>query len=71
MNYLRILIADDHPLFRKGLEMSMKTINRIEKIFQAENGKGVLEVLEKEPVDIIFMDIKMPLQNGIETTQLR
>ncbi|MEO8146076.1 MAG: response regulator transcription factor [Bacteroidia bacterium] len=70
MDNLKILIADDHPMFRKGLEMSMKTITRVGKVLQAENGLHVLEVLEKEPVDIIFMDIKMPMQNGIETTRI-
>jgi len=70
MNNLTILIADDHPMFRKGLELSMKTISRVGKVLQAENGLQALEVLEKESVDIIFMDIKMPLQNGIETTRI-
>lgn len=70
MENLKILIADDHPMFRKGLELSMKTISIIGKILQAENGLVVLDILEKEPVDIIFMDIKMPLQNGIDTTKI-
>lgn len=69
MENLKILIADDHPMFRKGLELSIKTISIVGKIFQAENGLQVMEVLEAEPVDVIFMDIKMPLQNGIETTK--
>lgn len=70
MENLKILIADDHPMFRKGLELSIKTIGIVGKIVQAENGLQVLEMLEKELVDVIFMDIKMPLQNGIETTKL-
>ncbi len=70
MNNLKILITDDHQMFRKGLEMSIKTITRVGKILQAENGLEAMEILEKEPVDIIFMDIKMPQQNGIETTKL-
>lgn len=70
MENLKILIADDHPMFRKGLELSIKTISIVGKIVQAENGMQVLEMLEKELVDVIFMDIKMPLQNGIETTKL-
>lgn len=70
MENLKILIADDHPMFRKGLELSIKTISIVGKIVQAENGLQVLEMLEKELVDVIFMDIKMPLQNGIETTKL-
>lgn len=69
MENLKILIVDDHPMFRKGLELSIKTISIVGKIVQAENGLQVLEMLEKEPVDVIFMDIKMPLLNGIETTK--
>lgn len=70
MENLKILIADDHPMFRKGLELSIKTISIVGKILQAENGLQVLDVLETETADVIFMDIKMPLQNGIETTKL-
>lgn len=70
MENLKILIADDHQMFRKGLELSIKTISTVSKIMQAENGLFVMDVLSKEPVDVIFMDIKMPHQNGIETTKL-
>ncbi|HQU99988.1 MAG: response regulator transcription factor [Bacteroidia bacterium] len=70
MENLKVLIADDHQMFRKGLELSIKTINSVGKILQAENGLFVMDILSKEEVDIIFMDIKMPHQNGIETTKL-
>lgn len=69
MNNLSILIADDHILLRKGLEASVKSIAIVEKIFQAANGLEVLTILEKEKIDLVFMDIKMPLQNGIVTTR--
>ncbi|MBK8845255.1 MAG: response regulator transcription factor [Bacteroidetes bacterium] len=65
-----ILIADDHSLFRKGLESTLKLIQVIKKIDQAENGLKVIEHLRNNPVDLIFMDINMPQQDGIATTKI-
>lgn len=69
MSY-NILIADDHALFRKGLEATLKLIHTVKKIEQAENGLKVIEHLRHNPVDIIFMDINMPEQDGISTTRM-
>src|ERR1041384_3596625 len=70
MKLINVLIADDHQMFREGLESLMKLkIPCISKIFQAKNGKEVLEILNKESVDIIFMDIHMPVKDGIQTTR--
>lgn len=63
-----VLIADDHALFRQGFEVLLKTLDTIQSVHHAENGEEVLVVLEKNKVDIVFMDIRMPIMNGIETT---
>lgn len=66
----KILVADDHQLFRKGMESTLKTIKTVKQVFQAENGLEVINFLNNEMVDVIFMDIKMPVQDGIATTKM-
>lgn len=66
---INILIADDHTIFRAGLAALLKRIPRIAHVKQASNGKEVLTILETEPMDIILMDITMPVLDGIETTR--
>ncbi len=66
----KILVADDHQLFRKGMESTLKTIKAVKQVFQAENGLEVINFLHNEMVDLIFMDIKMPVQDGIATTKM-
>lgn len=65
---LSVILADDHELFRKGLELTLKNVTQISKIRHAENGSLVRQLLEQEPAHIVFMDIRMPVMNGIETT---
>ncbi len=63
----RILIVDDSSLARKVLIRALESIGvRPECIFQAENGVQALEILEKNWVDCVFLDINMPEMNGIE-----
>jgi DNA-binding NarL/FixJ family response regulator len=66
---LRVIVADDHKIFRVGMVSTLKSIKSIQYICQAQNGQEVLDILKKEPIDIIFMDIKMPVMNGIEATK--
>ncbi|MBL0341318.1 MAG: response regulator transcription factor [Bacteroidetes bacterium] len=69
MKPLNIIIADDHPLFREGLERALLRIQPDFQIFHASHGIKVLELLDSEVVDIIFMDIRMPDRDGIEITR--
>jgi DNA-binding NarL/FixJ family response regulator len=66
---LKILIADDHSLFREGLELLLSRIPRIKKIIHAENGQKALLLCGKEKFDIILMDIEMPVMDGIMATR--
>jgi len=66
---IKIYLVDDHNLFREGLKFLLSNDDLISEIYEAENGKDLLEnVLDVKP-DIILMDIEMPVMNGIEATK--
>ncbi len=65
---IRVLIADDHAIFRQGLRSLLAEQAAIEVAGEAENGQQVLGFLENESVDVVLMDIKMPELSGIEAT---
>ena len=66
----KIIIVDDHLIFRKGLSLLLNEIPNINVIGEASNGVELLNLLNMLSPDLIFMDIKMPEMNGIETTKL-
>ncbi len=63
---INILIADDHALMRAGLKRILKDEPDIKVIAEASNGFEVLEVVKKEEVDFIVLDLTMPGKNGLE-----
>jgi len=69
MKPLKIIVADDHPLFREGLEQALLRIQPLFTIFTASNGNEVIDLLYNEAVDLIFIDIRMPGRDGIEITR--
>lgn len=67
-NGMKVLIAEDHPVNRKLLETFLRKFGA--DVYLAEDGKQAVEVIEKTPgIDLIFMDIYMPVMNGIEATE--
>ena len=69
---IKIVLADDEELFRKGIYFLLQREPNIEVIFEAANGNQLMDFLKnnsKHP-DIILMDLKMPLLNGVEATKL-
>lgn len=68
-NKIKIAIADDHGLFRKGLSEIVAGFDNMSIVFEAGNGAELLEQLKKvaQPPDICILDINMPLMNGYET----
>lgn len=66
---IRILIADDHHVVRRGLVFFLKTQQEIEIIGEAKNGKEAVELALSLKPDIVLMDLEMPVQNGIEATR--
>jgi len=67
MKKLRILIVDDIFTNRLLLSELIKTLGH--ESFQAENGKEAIEILESKEIDLILMDIEMPVMNGLETCE--
>lgn len=62
---IRVLLADDHPLVRVGLEMFLNSDPRFEVVGHAGNGKEAIEAAAKLQPDVICLDILMPVQDGI------
>ncbi len=69
MSRLRVLIADDHPLFRDGLRMLLETLPDIEVVGEATTGEEVQRLTASLQPDVILMDVKMPGVSGIEATR--
>ena len=64
-----VLIADDHKIFRVGLSAILRNIPSIGAVYEALNGKEVLETLARHAVSFVFMDIKMPVMDGVAATR--
>jgi len=69
MQQIKIAIVDDHDLFREGLKLVIGQVENFEVIFDSSNGNIFLEFLQKSIPDVVLMDIKMPIIDGIETTR--
>jgi DNA-binding NarL/FixJ family response regulator len=66
---IRILIADDHKIFREGLRTLLQNRGDIEVIGEADNGRTVVALAAERRPDVIIMDVAMPDLNGIEATR--
>jgi len=69
MDSLRILIADDHPLFRKGMRTLLAATADTEVVGEATTGQEVIELAATLQPDVILMDLQMRGINGIEATR--
>ena len=69
MERLRVLIADDHPLFREGLHGLLDSLAETEVVGEATTGAEAITQAKALQPDVILMDIKMPGINGIEATR--
>ncbi len=69
---IKLALADDHTLFRKGLVQILNAYNGIEVVFQASNGKEMMEMLAELDAlpDVCLVDINMPVLNGYDTVKL-
>jgi DNA-binding NarL/FixJ family response regulator len=65
---LRVLIVDDHALFRRGLQMVLRQERDIEVVGEASDGHEAIQKAQETDPDVILMDIRMPRRSGIEAT---
>lgn len=66
---IRILVADDHNVVRRGLVFFLKTQDHIEIIGEARNGKEAVQMAGALKPDLVLMDLVMPIMDGIEATR--
>lgn len=69
MDILKVIIVDDHEIFRNGLQTILKRIENVKLIASASNGSEFLELLKREVPDVVLMDIKMPVIDGVDATR--
>jgi DNA-binding NarL/FixJ family response regulator len=67
---IRVLLVDDDALVRSGLRMMLAGAEQIEIVGEAEDGRGVLAAVDRHRPDVVLMDIRMPVLDGIEATRL-
>jgi DNA-binding NarL/FixJ family response regulator len=69
MDTIRVLIADDHTLFRDGLKSLLVSVNDVDVVGEASTGQDTIDLAVETQPDIVLMDIQMPGINGIEATR--
>jgi DNA-binding NarL/FixJ family response regulator len=70
MDVIKVAIADDHKIFRKGVILSLRPYNNIKFVQEAENGDELLAGIAEAAPDVVLMDLRMPGKDGIETTKV-
>jgi len=69
MSKIKIAIADDYKIFRDGLKVGLSADDNLEVMLEADNGEELLKGLENNSPDVIIMDLKMPIMDGMEATK--
>jgi len=70
MEIIKVAIADDHKIFRKGVILSLRAFTNIKFVLEAENGDELLSGIAEAEPDVVLMDLRMPGKDGMETTKL-
>ncbi|MCI0487137.1 MAG: response regulator transcription factor [Blastocatellia bacterium] len=66
---IRIVIADDHPIFRKGLREIIEADPKLKIIGEAEDGDSALELIRQSKPDVAVLDVEMPGKDGLEVVR--
>ena len=66
---IKVLIADDHHVVRRGLLFFLKTQKDIEVVGEAKNGAEAVQLVEQLQPDVVLMDLVMPELDGIQATE--
>lgn len=65
---ISVLLADDHALVRSGFALVLSSVEDIVVVGQASNGQEAVDQVNSQPVDVVLMDVQMPVMDGIEAT---
>ncbi len=68
-NTIKVIVVDDHEIFRNGLKMVIGKIDTARVVGEASNGVEFLELISSTPADVVLMDVEMPMMNGIDATK--
>jgi DNA-binding NarL/FixJ family response regulator len=66
---VRVVLADDHPMFRDGLRVALSALPDIDVVAEAASGMAAVAAAEQHQPDVVIMDLNMPDLNGIEATR--
>ncbi len=70
MPKFKIAIADDYPIYRDGLQVTLSSDENLEVIFEADNGQELLDKMDISVPDLVIMDYKMPVMDGMVATRV-
>jgi DNA-binding NarL/FixJ family response regulator len=65
MEEITIIVADDHPIFRRGLRAVIESASNLKVIGEAENGESALVQIEELEPDVVVLDVNMPIADGL------
>lgn len=66
---IKVLLADDQALVRSGFRMLIDSADDMSCVGEVENGKDAVAMVQSRPVDVVLMDIRMPIMDGTEATR--
>jgi DNA-binding NarL/FixJ family response regulator len=69
MNTIRVVVVDDHALFRAGLVNLLHQMSKLEIVGEAGDGEEALAIVQKTKPDVVLLDVNMPVMDGVETVQ--
>ena len=68
--HIRVLVADDRPRSREGLQALLSTCAEIEVVGEATNGQEAIHLVTERHPDVVLMDVRMPKMDGLEATRI-
>src|SRR5256885_15653110 len=68
-NPIKVLLADNHPIVRAGIRAELEKLPNVQVLGEASDGREAIEKVKELMPDIVFMDITMPVLNGLEATE--